>query len=98
MAIATLRLGPTDSGRAMTLREYLDAEVEPGYRYELASSSRSPTSGRGRRTDPRGVRPMPSPRGSGRTSSRVIAADSPQRVAASASVSSIARWNRAGST
>ncbi len=36
MATATLRLGPADHGRAMTLDEYLDAEVEPGYRYELA--------------------------------------------------------------
>jgi Uma2 family endonuclease len=36
MATATLRLGPADHGRAMTLREYLDAEVEEGYRYELA--------------------------------------------------------------
>ncbi len=36
MATATLRLGPADHGRAMTLQEYLDAEVEEGYRYELA--------------------------------------------------------------
>jgi Uma2 family endonuclease len=36
MATATLRLGPADHGRAMTLREYLDADVEEGYRYELA--------------------------------------------------------------
>jgi Uma2 family endonuclease len=36
MATATLRLGPADQGRAMTLREYLDADVEEGYRYELA--------------------------------------------------------------
>jgi Uma2 family endonuclease len=36
MATATLRLGPADHGRAMTLQEFLDAEVEEGYRYELA--------------------------------------------------------------
>ena len=36
MATATLRLGPADHGRAMTLDEYLDADVEEGYRYELA--------------------------------------------------------------
>jgi Uma2 family endonuclease len=34
--VAPLRLGPADLGRAMTLNEYLDAEVEPGYRHELA--------------------------------------------------------------
>jgi Uma2 family endonuclease len=36
MATATLRIGPADHGRAMTLEEYLDAEVEPGCRCELA--------------------------------------------------------------
>jgi Uma2 family endonuclease len=36
MATATLRLGPADHGRTLTLDEYLDAEVEEGYRYELA--------------------------------------------------------------
>lgn len=36
MVTATLRLGPADHGRAMTLDEYFNAEVEPGYRYELA--------------------------------------------------------------
>jgi Uma2 family endonuclease len=36
MATATLRLGPADHGRSLTLDEYLDAEVEPGFRYELA--------------------------------------------------------------
>jgi len=36
MATATTRLGPADHGRAMTLDDYLDAEVEEGYRYELA--------------------------------------------------------------
>ncbi len=36
MATATLRLGPADHGRTMTLDEFLDAEAEPGYRYELA--------------------------------------------------------------
>jgi Uma2 family endonuclease len=36
MATATMRLGPADTGRAMTLDDFLDAEVEPGYRYELA--------------------------------------------------------------
>jgi len=32
----SLRIGPTDHGRAMTLEEFLDADVEEGYRYELA--------------------------------------------------------------
>jgi Uma2 family endonuclease len=36
MATATLRLGPADHGRVLTLDEYLDADVEEGYRYELA--------------------------------------------------------------
>lgn len=37
MATATaLRLGPADHGRALTLAEFLDADVEEGYRYELA--------------------------------------------------------------
>lgn len=36
MATATLRLGPADQGRRLTLDEYLGAEVEEGYRYELA--------------------------------------------------------------
>jgi Uma2 family endonuclease len=31
-----LRIGPADHGRAMTLEEFLDADVEEGYRYELA--------------------------------------------------------------
>jgi Uma2 family endonuclease len=35
--IATpLRIGPADRGRGMTLDEFLEAEVEEGYRYELA--------------------------------------------------------------
>ncbi|MEW4566766.1 Uma2 family endonuclease [Tautonia sp. JC769] len=32
----TIRLGPLDHGRRMTLEEFLDAEETPGYRYELA--------------------------------------------------------------
>ena len=31
-----LRIGPADRGRTMTLEEFLDADVEEGYRYELA--------------------------------------------------------------
>ena len=31
-----LRIGPADHGRTMTLEEFLDADVEEGYRYELA--------------------------------------------------------------
>jgi Uma2 family endonuclease len=31
-----LRIGPADHGRAMTLEEFLDADAEEGYRYELA--------------------------------------------------------------
>jgi Uma2 family endonuclease len=30
------RIGPTDQGRRMTLEEFLEAEEEEGYRYELA--------------------------------------------------------------
>ncbi|HWE40426.1 MAG TPA: Uma2 family endonuclease [Isosphaeraceae bacterium] len=37
MATVTLRIGPADHGRAMTLDDFLDAEEEPGYRYELAN-------------------------------------------------------------
>jgi Uma2 family endonuclease len=36
MATATLRLSHADHGRSLSLDEYLDAEVEEGYRYELA--------------------------------------------------------------
>jgi len=32
----TLRIGPADHGRRMTLQEFMDAEEEEGYRYELA--------------------------------------------------------------
>jgi Uma2 family endonuclease len=31
-----LRIGPTDHGRRMTLQEFLEAEEEEGFRYELA--------------------------------------------------------------
>ena len=31
-----LRIGPADNGRVMTLEEFREAEVEDGYRYELA--------------------------------------------------------------
>jgi Uma2 family endonuclease len=33
---STLRIGPADHGRSMTLDEFLEAEAEEGYRYELA--------------------------------------------------------------
>jgi Uma2 family endonuclease len=37
MATATItRIGLADNGRTMTLEEFMDAEVEEGYRYELA--------------------------------------------------------------
>jgi Uma2 family endonuclease len=36
MAIATLKLGPADQGRHLTLEEFRDAEEEEGYRFELA--------------------------------------------------------------
>ena len=36
MATATLRLGPVDHGRAMSLDDFLDTEADPAYRYELA--------------------------------------------------------------
>ena len=32
----SLHIGPADNGRTMTLEDFLDAEVEEGYRYELA--------------------------------------------------------------
>ena len=35
-ATETLRIGLADNGRTMTLQEFLDAEEEEGYRYELA--------------------------------------------------------------
>jgi Uma2 family endonuclease len=37
MATVALRIGPADHGRAMTLDDFLDAEEEPGHRYELAN-------------------------------------------------------------
>ncbi len=36
MATITTRIGPLDNGRAMTIDEFLEAEEEPGYCYELA--------------------------------------------------------------
>ena len=36
MATITTRLGPLDHGRRMTLDEFLEAEGEEGYRYELS--------------------------------------------------------------
>jgi Uma2 family endonuclease len=36
MSVVELRIGPADHGRPMTLDEFLEAEEEPGYRYELA--------------------------------------------------------------
>jgi Uma2 family endonuclease len=33
---STIKIGPADHGRLMTLDEFLEAEVEEGYRYELA--------------------------------------------------------------
>jgi Uma2 family endonuclease len=36
MATITTRIGPTDNGRAMTIEEFLEAEEEPDYRFELA--------------------------------------------------------------
>ena len=33
---APVRIGPADRGRSMTLDEFLEAEVEEGFRYELA--------------------------------------------------------------
>ncbi len=34
--VTPLRIGPADHGRTMTLQEFLDAEEDDGYRYELA--------------------------------------------------------------
>jgi len=36
MATITIRIGPADHGRAMSLEEFFEAEEEPGYCYELA--------------------------------------------------------------
>ena len=36
MSVVKLRIGPADHGRPMTLDELLEAEEEPGYRYEHA--------------------------------------------------------------
>ena len=33
---STIKIGPADHGRLMTLEEFLEADVEEGYRYELA--------------------------------------------------------------
>src|SRR5205823_3757968 len=34
--VTSVRIGPADHGRRMTLEEFREAEEEPGYRYELA--------------------------------------------------------------
>ena len=36
VATSTIRIGPADHGRSMSLEEFLEAEEEEGYRYELA--------------------------------------------------------------
>ena len=36
MATVTLRLGPLDHGRRLTLEEFRAADSEDGYRYELS--------------------------------------------------------------
>src|SRR5262249_42195585 len=36
MSVVKLRIGPANHGRPMTLDEFLEAEEEPGYHYELA--------------------------------------------------------------
>jgi Uma2 family endonuclease len=36
MSTTRIQIGPADHGRTMTLEEFLDAEEESGYRYELA--------------------------------------------------------------
>ncbi len=36
MATTRIRIGPADDGRAMSLADYLDADEEPGYCYELS--------------------------------------------------------------
>ena len=36
MATVRTTIGPADHGRLMTLEEFLEADEEPGYRYELA--------------------------------------------------------------
>ena len=36
MATVATRIGPADHGRTMTIEEFLEAEEEAGYRYELA--------------------------------------------------------------
>ncbi len=36
MATVATRIGPADNGRKMTMEEFLEADEEPGYRYELA--------------------------------------------------------------
>ncbi len=36
MASIATRIGPADHGRAMSLEEFLEADEEPGFRYELA--------------------------------------------------------------
>jgi Uma2 family endonuclease len=37
--ITPLRVGPTDDGRKMSLEEFLDAEEQEGFRYELAKGT-----------------------------------------------------------
>jgi Uma2 family endonuclease len=34
--VDTIRIGPADRGRTLTLEELMEAEAEEGYRYELA--------------------------------------------------------------
>jgi hypothetical protein len=36
MAAVTLRIGPADNGRTVTLEEFREAEEKSGYLYELA--------------------------------------------------------------
>ena len=36
--VAAIRIGPADNGRSMTLEEFMEAEVEEGFRYEFVRS------------------------------------------------------------
>ncbi len=37
--VTMLRIGPANHGRKMSLEEFLDADAEEGYRYELRAES-----------------------------------------------------------
>ena len=86
-----LRIGPSDQGRTMTLQEFLEAEEEEGYRYELARGVLEVTEVP---NDPHGVTVSNLYTGSLVTTSNTLASSTATAAATSSASGSLA-WSRA---